>query len=642
MSSCSSFAGRAVRPCLLVPIAAVLAAGGCGESSSGAPAAIVTRPIWHMETDNALVGADLAVSAIDYLRSFDDQLDLGLSALDDFEVTSISRSDGLSHVRLQQTYAGVPVDSSEVVVHADDTTFIGLNGTLTGNLDGFDVAASLGEGEATGIAKDHLAGDPSLASSEDAAELVILPRAPEGAALAWHVSFATEAGPAVDTGEWNYFVDARGGAVLWSFDASTTVEQGSGPGGNVKKARTWTSELDVEMNDGEYEMKTDRLETQDRRDDDDPFTSADLAAFPDTQANDAHGYAEVTLDMMRYWMGRDSLDDDGFKIVSRVHDTSACKGAPRNACWKGKKMYYGDGGDPFYPFANALDVVAHELNHGFTSFHSDLKYSDQSGGLNESFSDIAGTVAEFYQEGEAADFLVGEDIMIADEPLRWMCDPGRDGWSADDAGDYEEGMDPHGSSGVPNRAFCLAVGRYRATGSGHSIIEAVREVGHIWYTANAAYWTSGTTYLQGCRGTVDAARALGHSNEVAEAVADSWADVGVVCQSEQLVCDDDDDCDAGDGETCGSCPDDCGSCSESCSGWKKAKCKIGIGDCSRCDREPGCGDGICDGDETDESCGLDCGCRALDCEELAPFGCWCDDACEEIGDCCADRGDVCE
>jgi Zn-dependent metalloprotease len=637
-----SHARPAARLRRFVPIAALLAVG-CGDASTGGgPAAVVTRPVWHMETANALVGADLQVAAIDYVRSFDGELGLGLGAEDDFTVTSISESDGLRHVRLQQTHAGVPVVSSEVVVHADDTTFIGLNGTLTSNLDGFDITTTLTDADAMAVARTDLAGDAGVATSEDTARLVILPGEPDGAAIAWYLTFATEAGPAVDTGEWNYFVEAQSGALLWKFDASTTVEQGSGAGGNAKKARTWTAELDVEMDDGVYKMKTDQLETQDRRDDDDPFESADLNAFPDAQANDAHGYAEVTLKMMRYWMGRDSLDDNGFKIVSRVHDTSACSGAPLNACWKGKKMYYGDGGDPFLPFSHGLDVVAHELNHGFTSFHSDLKYADQSGGLNESFSDVAGTVAEFFDEGGSADFLIGEDIMIADEPLRWMCEPANDGWSADDAGDYSKGMDPHGSSGVPNRAFCLAVGRYEATGSGHSVIEAVREVGHIWYTANAAYWTSGTTYQQGCRGTIDAARALGHSNEVAQALADSWADVGVDCQSAQLVCDGDDHCDAGEGETCGSCPDDCGSCSESCSGWKKAKCKIGIGDCSRCDKPAGCGDGICDGDETDESCGQDCGCRALECEELAPFGCWCDDACEELGDCCADRGDVCE
>jgi Zn-dependent metalloprotease len=619
---------------------AAWAASAC-SSSSGEPAAITTRSIWRMDTATTVVSGDLEVAAIDYLKGLDGELELGLSALDDFTVLSISEKDGLRHVRLQQTHAGLPVVRSQVVVHADDTTFIGLNGTVTGNLEGFDITTTVTDGEAMGLAKVDLAGDSALASAADASRLVILPGRPEGAWLAWHLTFATDLGPGVDAGEWSYFVDARSGAVLRKLNALPT-EQASGPGGNSKKTRTWDLELDVELDDDLFKMNTDDLRTEDRSDGDDVFEAAELDGFTDRQGNDAHGYAEVTLRMMRYWMGRDSLDDNGFKIVSRVHDTSACSGAPMNACFKDEKMYYGDGGGDFLPFSHALDVVAHELSHGFTRFHSDLEYENESGGLNESFSDIAGTVAEFYFEQDAADFEIGEDIMVGDDPLRWMCDPSRDGWSADHAGDYSDGMDPHGSSGVPNRAFCLAVGRYQAVSGGHTVLEAVRTMGHIWYTANAAYWTSGTTYQEGCRGTIDAARALGHSNEVAEALGDSWADVGVECETDQLVCDDDGDCDAGDGETCGSCPDDCGSCSESCSGWKKSKCKIGIGDCSRCDREPGCGDGICDGDEDDENCGMDCGCRALQCEDLAPFGCWCDDACEEIGDCCDDRGDVCD
>ena len=606
-------------------------AAGCGDSGPNSTT-IVTAPVWHLEVHNALAGADAAVDAIDYLKAMDGELELGLSTADDFEVMQVTESDGLRHVRLQQTYGGVPVVSSEVVVHADDTTFIGLGGTVTRHLDGFDIVPTLTEGEAAAAA---LGDAGATAPTDQTSHLVILPGDPDGASLAWYVGFAS------GTSEWNYYVDARSGAVLWKYDGATTIEQGSGPGGNSKKLRTWDAELDVVLDDGMYRMKTDALETQDRRDDDDAYESVDLH-FADPQANDAHGYAEITLQMMRGWMGRDSLDDNGFKIVSRVHDTSKCSGAPVNACWSGKKMYYGDGGSGFYPFSGSIDIVAHELNHGFTSFHSDLKYSKQSGGLNESFSDIAGTVAEFYDEGESADFTIGEDIMEGADPLRWMCEPGLDGWSASDVGDYTDDLDPHGASGVPNRAFCLAVARYKASSSGSSTLDAVRQVGHIWYTANAAYWTSGTTYQQACRGLIDASYALGHSSEVAEALADSWRDVGVMCESAQLVCDHDDHCDAKDGETCGSCPEDCGACSQSCSKWKKAKCNIGIGDCSRCGQEPGCGDGICDGDETDESCGQDCGCKALECEALAPFGCWCDDLCEAAGDCCADRGDVCD
>ncbi len=619
-------------------LSASLAAALFACSSPNESQPILTKPVRHMEVASALVGDDFEVAAVDYVRSFDDSLDLGLSADDDYQVTGSDRSAGLRHLRLQQVHSGVPVIGSQLVVHADDTTFLGFNGTVTGHLDGFDVAAAVDGADA--LAAAHLEHGGSEYTDEKS-DLAILPGLDgRGATLVWRVAFTSPQSGAVEAGIWTYYVNAGDAAVIRKFNALETLDQASGPGGNAKKANSWSSELDVEPDGGEFEMDTDDLKTVNLADGEKVFKGP-LDAMPDSSANDAHGFAEVTLDMMRTWMGRDSLDDQGFKIVSRVHDTSNCPGAPRNACWNGSVMTYGDGASDRYPYSGALDCVGHELNHGFTTFHSGLSYENQSGGLNESFSDVAGTVAEFYREGEAGDFLILEDVAKGVEASRSMCDPSKFGQIAD-AGDYADGLDPHNASGPPNRAFCLAVGRYKAAGAGASTTTAVREMGHIWYTANAAYWTSGTTYEQACRGTIDAARALGHSNEVVEALADSWADIGVECNSEEFVCDDDDSCDVGDGETCGSCPDDCGSCSEDCSFWKKAKCKIGIGDCSRCDREPGCGDGICDGDETDENCGIDCGCAALNCEDLAPYGCWCDAACEDFGDCCDDRGDVCD
>jgi len=143
---------------------------------------------------------------------------------------------------------------------------------------------------------------------------------------------------------------------------------------------------------------------------------------------------------------------------------------------------------------------------------------------------------------------------------------------------------------------------------------------------------------------VDAARAFGLPSDVIMGIHQSWADVGAYCESGlEVACDADGLCDGGDGETCYSCATDCGSCTEDCSWWKQFKCSAGIGDCSHCEYGASpCGDGVCSEDETDESCGQDCGCRAPgdNCDSLAPYGCWCDEACVENDDCCADA-DVC-
>ncbi len=49
-----------------------------------------------------------------------------------------------------------------------------------------------------------------------------------------------------------------------------------------------------------------------------------------------------------------------------------------NAFWNGEVITFGDGNTTFYPFVS-LDVMAHELGHGFTEQHSGLVYAGQSG-----------------------------------------------------------------------------------------------------------------------------------------------------------------------------------------------------------------------------------------------------------------------
>jgi len=611
--------------------------------TADSPDAITTEPVRYMEVSTTRVAGDLESAAKDYVRGLDGELGLGLSGADDFTVSSVAEAAGLFHVRLQEVHDGVAVSGSEVIVHADDTTFLGLNGVVTRNLGDFDVTPVISAEQALEAARaDH--GGSEL--SDEARVLLIRPGDDGvGAALVWQVGFTSPATASREAGIWMYQIDARDRRIVERWNALETIEQASGAGGTPKKANSWSKELDVEKDsdDGKgnvvYKMDSPRFATVNRQTGD-QLIKGPLDAMPDAAANDAHGFAEITADMMKNWMGRDSLDDKGLKIKSRVHDTSACAGAPENACWDGVQMTYGDGGVTFHPLSGAVDVVAHELNHGFTSFHSKLQYrNNQSGGLNESFSDVAGTIAEFYREGEAADFNIGEDVTKKADALRYMCEPTKDGVSIGDAKKYRDGMDLHLSSGVPNRAFCLSVGRFKTVGTGTTTLNGVQQVGKIWYTANAGYWTATSTYEQACKGVIDAARSLGYKGEALEALSASWADTGVKCDSGSTICNQNGACELGEGETCTSCPADCGDCADPCSNWKKEKCKLGIGDCSQCNKPAGtCGDGMCTGDESDASCAQDCGCAANQCAQVAPFGCYCDAMCSQRGDCCGDAG----
>jgi Zn-dependent metalloprotease len=107
--------------------------------------------------------------------------------------------------------------------------------------------------------------------------------------------------------------------------------------------------------------------------------------------NDAHFFGGTVSDMYRYWFTTAPLT---FQWVMRVHYSTNYE----NAFWDGRTMTFGDGRNTFYPLVG-LDIVSHEVSHGFTQQNSNLIYSGQSGGINEAFSDIAGDAAEFYRNG---------------------------------------------------------------------------------------------------------------------------------------------------------------------------------------------------------------------------------------------------
>lgn len=135
----------------------------------------------------------------------------------------------------------------------------------------------------------------------------------------------------------------------------------------------------------------------------------------DQYAIDAHWGTERTYDYMDSVHNRNSIDNNGFALRSYVHyDFNYV-----NAFWDGQRMTYGDGDATNSPLTT-LDITAHEIAHGWTDYTSDLIYANESGALNESFSDILGVLVEFYSTPNSANWLIGEDIGRA---IRSMSNP---------------------------------------------------------------------------------------------------------------------------------------------------------------------------------------------------------------------------
>ena len=185
---------------------------------------------------------------------------------------------------------------------------------------------------------------------------------------------------------------------------------------------------------------------------------------------------------------RNSIDNQGLLLHATVHYGKDYD----NAFWDGTEMIFGDGdNDIFNRFTLAIDVIGHELTHGVTQYEANLLYSGQSGALNESISDVFGSMIKQYalkQRVDQADWLIGAGLFTAKvhgRALRDMANPGQAYndplLGKDPQPDHMDHYDPtlednggvHINSGIPNRAFSLT-----ATALGGYSWE---RAGHIWY-----------------------------------------------------------------------------------------------------------------------------------------------------------------
>jgi len=261
----------------------------------------------------------------------------------------------------------------------------------------------------------------------------------------------------------------------------------------------------------------------------------------DVAVNEAYDGSGVTYDLYNNVYQRNSIDGNGMRLDSTVHYRVGYD----NAFWDGEQMVYGDGDENlpenqrlFNRFTIALDVIGHELTHGVTQFEANLTYSQQPGALNESFSDVFGSLVKQYQlqqtAGEA-DWLIGQGLLTANVngvALRSMKAPGT---AYDDPvlgkdpqpahmRDYVNTINDNGgvhiNSGIPNHAFYII-----ATELGGFAWE---KAGQIWYVTLKDKLAA-TSNFQACANlTYQAAADLFGANSLEQqAVKKGWAEVGI-------------------------------------------------------------------------------------------------------------------
>jgi Zn-dependent metalloprotease len=252
-----------------------------------------------------------------------------------------------------------------------------------------------------------------------------------------------------------------------------------------------------------------------------------------------------TYDTLKNIFGWQSLDGHNTATYIAAHVNTAYDNAYySDTC---RCMFIGDGAS-FYSLGS-IDVIGHEMGHGVTAATSNLTYSGESGGLNESASDINGEIVEAYARAggkgetipaEGNDWVLGKEISKSGTPLRWMYKPSKDGSSPDAWSTSIKRIDVHYSSGPNNRMFYfLSQGSNADKASDYYSKHLVKAPANmtgigldkayrIWFKANTTKFTSSTNYADARAKMIEAAEELyGNGGREAIAVQRAYAAINV-------------------------------------------------------------------------------------------------------------------
>ena len=489
---------------------------------------------------------------------------LGLDADHAFSLrTSHSDDLGQTHAHFAQFYKGVRVWGGDAIAHVDRSgADLPLTNALHKNIF-LNVTPSLQAGEALAVAQIDLGAKGAFAYAPTT-ELVVFPQEVDVVprrvgrlsldqepsatdvtrqvvrfALAYHVH--TELENDLDgIRHTDYLVDAQTGAILKKWNTlHTTAATGTGNSqyNGIVTVNTNSVTGGYEMRDmtrgtaGNYVTNSNHAATSSTAvgtiytDADNTWGdganyvegSSTTAANGQTAAVDAMYGMAKSWDFYKLVYGRNGIDGAGSTTYSRVHIGNSYD----NAFWSDSCfcMTYGDGSS--FLTLTALDVAGHEMSHGVCARTANLTYSGESGGLNESNSDIFGTMIEFYARGGSGatigntggNWTIGEQL--SSTPLRYMYKPSLDGASPDAWSSTIGSKDVHYSSGPMNRCFYfLSVGATTTGNTSTTLLPAgMTGIGNdkasaIWFRALTTYLTASSNYAAARTAAISSAKDL--------------------------------------------------------------------------------------------------------------------------------------
>jgi Zn-dependent metalloprotease len=339
---------------------------------------------------------------------------------------TVSDIDGNHHVRLSQSYKGLPIWSKDITVHYDKDKIYLINGRYIPtpqNLDinnfkiSYEVALKSVMDDLKPITSSNLNSNLFPNYTGPTAKKYIWCDDSGKPYLVWFV----EVRPNI-IDDWYYFIDATTGLVLEKYN---NTKQDGPTTANAKDQLNQSVVVNSYLDNGAYYMidasrpmfngnisnPKGVIITYDNKNTDLTNTSnPGPVSSNNNQWNDAVSVsAHVNMGKSYQYFkdnhSRNSIDNAGMTIFAIIHVTDNNQSFA-NAFWNGQFLVFGDGGGFFKPLAGALDIVGHELTHGVITYSGELEYKNQSGALNEAIADWGGVMVD------KQNWLIGEDADI--------------------------------------------------------------------------------------------------------------------------------------------------------------------------------------------------------------------------------------
>ncbi len=458
---------------------------------------------------------------------------------------------GNINYRYVQTFRNIPIENAMYIVRTKAGKLIGASGEIVTDFDVLNTStfqAKINAKKAVDLAIQHVHAQAYM--WQDAQAEAILKEQMKNknatyyptASLVWYnpedqiipskllLAYKVDVYATEPMSRAYYFIDAQSGKIIGQSEILHTVDAV----GTANTLYSGTQTIHSDHYNGSYRLRDytrgNGVTTYDwsnnKSDITSPSANFNLSGLP-RNGLDAHWGVEMTYDFYKANFNRNSLDNKGMLLNSYVNRGGFLYN--NNASWDGTNMNYGkrsgstDG-------VTAIDVTGHELTHGVTQYTSGLNYSGESGGMNESMSDIMGKSVQFYTKPSDKNWVLSNDMNWA---IRDMSNPNAFKQPDTYGGLYwRAGADVHILSGVGNFMFYLLVDGGSGTndiGNAYSVQGlGLSKADQIIYRTNTTYLSPNSKYADWREACINAATDLygANSNEVIQ-VKNAWYAVGI-------------------------------------------------------------------------------------------------------------------